>query len=232
MAYKREDWNQLIRDVNNIITSPPDGCSTLDPLEEVDENHIWSKNDIQVVQNALILTCVEIEFSDMPDKWKQSILDEIDTAMEQAWCHCEPPTCFQFTNLCYGGGWTPDYNRQDVPMAIGWVTECVGSGFRDSSCEGSDACVQLRQPFDGSEWSSCFHPGSIELYTWIHDNIPDLNDIVFGRTCSCTGCAQLRLLPTDDWSLCFLIDGTEYNEWLATHNPENDPYFEQDCECE
>jgi len=93
-AFKRSDWNQIIQQVNDIRANPPSGCDPLDPIDEVGPNHIWTFGDIQEVQDALIETCETITFSETPELWKQSIIDEINDAMSQVWCDCqcsEPP---------------------------------------------------------------------------------------------------------------------------------------------
>lgn len=88
-VYKRTDWNGLINDVNNVLANPPDGCDPIDPIPEVGVKHRWSKDDIQEVHDKLIATCSTISFSGIPELWKQSIIDEINSALESAWCDCD-----------------------------------------------------------------------------------------------------------------------------------------------
>lgn len=97
MAYKREDWNDLLAAVNEVLENPPEDtdCSdtVISPLSMVEENHRWSKADIAAVHAKLgQTTCSEISFSAIPDKWSQSVIDEINTAIGQAWCDCEEQT--------------------------------------------------------------------------------------------------------------------------------------------
>lgn len=92
--FKRSDWNAIIQQVNDILQNPPDGCDPLPPIDEVGPNHIWTFGDIEEVQEALIATCATIEFEETPELWKQSIIDEINDAIGEAWCDCvcdEPP---------------------------------------------------------------------------------------------------------------------------------------------
>jgi hypothetical protein len=91
MAYKREDWNGLIDDVNDVITQPPQdtNCVALAALPHVGPNHKWSKTDILAVQSALRQTCGSIDFQTLPERWKRSIIDEIEAAMGHVWCDCE-----------------------------------------------------------------------------------------------------------------------------------------------
>jgi hypothetical protein len=97
--FTRENWNKIIRDVNAIITDPPSNtdCNGKSPLDEVGPDHLWSKGDIRLVQDVLKETCPDIEFEDIPDLWKQSIVDDIYKAMDQAWCDCEPRGCIPCT---------------------------------------------------------------------------------------------------------------------------------------
>lgn len=92
MPFKRDDWNALIDDVNEVITHPPadTDCEPRPALEHVGPNTIWRKSHIREVQEAIKATCSEIQFDTIPDLWQQSILDEIRNKLEQAWCDCEP----------------------------------------------------------------------------------------------------------------------------------------------
>lgn len=89
--FKRSDWNEIIQRVNDVITAPPadTDCDPLPPLDEVDPNHIWSKDDITEVRDALMATCPSISFNAELRLWSQDVLDEIDAAIDQAWCDCE-----------------------------------------------------------------------------------------------------------------------------------------------
>ena len=62
----RAAWNQLIRDVNQILQNPPSGATAIAPIAEVAVGHRWSKADIQAVQNALKQTCSTITFDAIP----------------------------------------------------------------------------------------------------------------------------------------------------------------------
>jgi hypothetical protein len=87
----RQEWNEIIQEVNDVLQNPPEDsdCEPIDTIEEVGENHIWTFGDIEEVQNKLKETCEDISFSDTPDKWKESIITEINDAIGQAWCDCE-----------------------------------------------------------------------------------------------------------------------------------------------
>jgi hypothetical protein len=111
--YTRDDWNGLIDTVNEVLQSPPEDtdCEPIGEIPHVEPEHIWTKGDISTVQNALSQTCSEINFGTIPDLWKQSIIDEINSALGQAWCDCndetECVTCpFPEHRFVYGHGVT------------------------------------------------------------------------------------------------------------------------------
>lgn len=79
--FKIDQWNSLIRDINDMVAD----CDS-DPLEEIEAPHIWAKTDIKLVQDKLIELCEDNEFEDIPDLWKQSSIDEIETAIELGPC--------------------------------------------------------------------------------------------------------------------------------------------------
>ena len=73
----------IIRQINDLAENPPDGCESVDTLEEVEAPHKWSKDDIQQVQDKLTEICKDNSFSDIPDLWKQDTIDEINDAISQ-----------------------------------------------------------------------------------------------------------------------------------------------------
>ncbi len=85
-VWTRAAWNQLIRDVNQVLQNPPRGISAIAPIAEVAAGHRWSTADIQAVQNALKQTCSTITFDATAALWKQSIIDQLNTAKGKAWC--------------------------------------------------------------------------------------------------------------------------------------------------
>jgi len=87
-----ENWNSLVRDVNNILENPPGdgpGCDPIEPLKEVEDPHIWTVEDIEEMREKLLLTCDNLSFSEKLEIWKSKIIDEIEKQMEDAWCDCE-----------------------------------------------------------------------------------------------------------------------------------------------
>ncbi len=89
--FSRENWNKLIRDINEFIVAPPIGCQEeIEPLEEVDSEHIWSvEDDVEVVREKLKEACPDHEFNEELKIWKTGIIDEIEEKIGQ-WCGCEP----------------------------------------------------------------------------------------------------------------------------------------------
>jgi len=81
-------WNSVITQVNTLAQAPPSGCSAQTALTLVTAPHRWSKTDVTQVQTTLKAICSNNTFSTIPDKWQQSILDEINTALAVGWCNC------------------------------------------------------------------------------------------------------------------------------------------------
>lgn len=116
-VYKRSNWNELIDRVNDVLQNPPTGtdCEPIDPVEHVGSSHIWTKRDIQGVEDAIAQTCPDISFDAIPELWQQSIIDDINAALDQAWCDCEnEEECW---TECEGAG--------DV-QTMEFVTDAVG----------------------------------------------------------------------------------------------------------
>ena len=85
--FSRENWNKLIQDINDNVENPPGECAALDPLEEIEENHIWTKRDVEDVREKLKEMCPDNEFeADLNKPWHIEIIDEIEDQME--WCDC------------------------------------------------------------------------------------------------------------------------------------------------
>lgn len=89
--YSIENWNTLIQDVNEILQNPPEGsvdCPPIEPIEEVEDPHIWAIKDVEEVRDKLEETCPHISFEEELEIWKPGIIDEIEKQMEDAWCDC------------------------------------------------------------------------------------------------------------------------------------------------
>jgi hypothetical protein len=94
--WKITDWNvEIIQPINTLAQSPDQGCDPISPLDEVADPHKWSKADISAAQNKLLAICDENTFGATPDLWKQSIVDELNSAIGRGWCGCQeecPPS--------------------------------------------------------------------------------------------------------------------------------------------
>lgn len=88
MAWRREDWNDIIQRINDLIANPDPGCEDIESLEEVAGRHIWTPDDIAAVRDKLVEICPENIFEAETVKWKQQIIDEIEAAIENGWCDC------------------------------------------------------------------------------------------------------------------------------------------------
>lgn len=85
-------WNQIIQEVNELATNPDEGCDPLAPLEEVPEDHIWNKTDVNEVHDKLKEICPDNQFTELLENqpWTSLIVDEIKDALVRGWCECEP----------------------------------------------------------------------------------------------------------------------------------------------
>jgi len=89
--YSIENWNTLIRDLNEFFEAPTEGCAFIEPLEEVEAPHIWTRQDVQEVRDKLKEACPlnfrdGVEYYDLTKPWHKQIIDEIEAAM--FWCNC------------------------------------------------------------------------------------------------------------------------------------------------
>lgn len=130
VVYKREggtpeeSWNALIQQVNDLA-----GECGFGTLAKTESPHRWSKADIKEVQEKLKEICDDNEFDEIPNIWKQSIIDEFTEAIENGCCECsrEPvlldPAKFPYTSDTNGisGGtdglvFLRELNKHDLPF--------------------------------------------------------------------------------------------------------------------
>jgi hypothetical protein len=90
-------WNNILTRINNLASFPPDGCDPIAQLPLVTAPHKWSVQDITAAQNKLKEICSENTFTTaVPGgKWRKLYIDELDAAIDNGWCNCEPqlPCC-------------------------------------------------------------------------------------------------------------------------------------------
>lgn len=100
-------WNEIIQEVNNLATNPDEGCEPLGTLEEVEEDHIWTKTDIIEVQDKLIEICPDNVFTEH-ELWTTVIIDEIITALAVGWCECQEDVFGIWTDQSLDGNPSPN----------------------------------------------------------------------------------------------------------------------------
>lgn len=164
--YTREEWNDIIRRVNNKAENPEpedssheDGtpCDPLDPIEEVGPNHIWAVSDVEEVQDKLKEMCPEVQFTDPLILWTQNLIDEIEEAIDQAWCDCEN-NCADLCSNAVEEGSEPTIVYGGSHSGSGCGTQC-----------GDWLCGNYR--FDASGNDRSGEPAFIAYQEWIDANV-------------------------------------------------------------
>ncbi len=159
--YSIDNWNLLIRDVNDILTNPDEGCEPLDPLEEVEDPHLWAVKDINEVRDALKETCPDISFGEELVLWNEEIIDEIENQMEEAWCDCGEPD--EDDRVLCAFGWTP--------MNAGFSSATANTVEMTSPCY---ICAGMCQMISyGGSYYTLPGPEIALLLTTIHDTSGD-----------------------------------------------------------
>ncbi len=81
-----EAWNAAIRKVNDERANPPEGtnCEALDLIEEVEEDHVWIKTNVENLRSAIDEMCAYTWTEDLT-YWKDAILTEIEEALNREW---------------------------------------------------------------------------------------------------------------------------------------------------
>lgn len=114
----RDAWNGLITDINALAVAPPAGCSALDTLPLVDENHIFTRDDIFDARNKLSQMCFGAFVTSPLVFWLQNHITEIETAIAEGWCNCEFTGCDNIyagiSSLCY----FQTLPRANLPLGI------------------------------------------------------------------------------------------------------------------
>jgi len=93
-------WNSLLGRINSLALFPPEGCDPIAQLPLVAAPHKWSVQDIAAAQDKLREICSDNSFTTpVPGapggKWRRLYIDELDAAIDNGWCNCEPqiPCC-------------------------------------------------------------------------------------------------------------------------------------------
>jgi hypothetical protein len=101
-----DQWNKLIQDINDKLANPPEGCTPIDPLEEVEDPHLWAQDDVTEVRNKMIESCPDISFTEDLEIWHYEIIDEIEEQISDMWCDCEECTPVEVDVATERVGWT------------------------------------------------------------------------------------------------------------------------------
>jgi len=147
--FKRQgdnSWQAILDLVNEELESPPLGCDPIEPIEDVDECHRWSKSDIQEVYDKLDeMPGGCFEWDDIPDIWKVSVVEDIETQLEDnAWCECDDLCC----EPCVNAG--PTFIRQFLGS---YTSEnlCVWCGSIVDGCTSSECQLSCNEAAHGTE---------------------------------------------------------------------------------
>lgn len=129
-------WNAVISKVNEDRENPPEDsdCDPLDPIDCVEEDHIWTKEDIQAVHDAIDEMC-PFDWEDVPDYWKKEIIDEIEEALDRDW-----------------GGW----GDEEECCSQG---KCQGEDERISLFLNNQSCSAVLMQWECGQW-----PGPCDDY--------------------------------------------------------------------
>jgi hypothetical protein len=147
VAWKRSDWNAIIQQVNDLSHNPPEGCDALDPLPTVGPNHKWSRSDIYTLQERLLEMCDEDVFVGYHAKWAQSIITELNQAIDNEWCGCEP------------NQWEGPYEVEFAFDTTTYPGSTIVEEYEDFYCGGH--WTATREIFPSTEWS--FGPGEWQV---------------------------------------------------------------------
>lgn len=79
-----EAWNAVVRRVNDERANPPEDtdCDPLDAIDEVEEDHIWTKQDIEDLRSAVDEMC-PFSWTEDLEYWKDSIISEIEDSLDR-----------------------------------------------------------------------------------------------------------------------------------------------------
>jgi hypothetical protein len=111
-------WQELLDQVNTVLQNPPTGCDPIDTIDGPEEEHKWSKTDITEVHdrlNTMPGNC--FTFQPIPDKWKVSIVEDIEDQLSNAWCECDEDCVAECSNAQLGRTFT--YNGSLIASDCG-----------------------------------------------------------------------------------------------------------------
>lgn len=155
--FTREEWNDLVRRVNDKIAEDHEGekhkddgdrpCDPPDELEEAEEDHIWTREDVEKMRDALEDMCPnwELDELDEPDQlWKKWIIDQMEEGIEQAWCDCEEEEC-------------PCEERDILIHTVNYSCSPQGCDVVWCPSQGADGCQSTECPT--GDWAALGYAG-------------------------------------------------------------------------
>jgi len=156
-VYKRDTpedlhqaWNAVIRKINDERANPPEDtdCEALGPIEEVEEEHIWTVQDVEDVRTAIDDMCPFAWTKDL-EYWKDEIITEIEDALDREY-----------------GGW----GDEDECCEESCIPECSDYGeeandFSVVPASGCEVRTMEECKVDYIKWSSVVRPAAL-AYTW------------------------------------------------------------------
>lgn len=85
--YSREDWNDLVGNINAKLDE--EGCDEIDRLPLVPPAHRWADVDITEARRVMQESCDSISFSSPLDLWGVDTVQEIEDQIGNMGCDCE-----------------------------------------------------------------------------------------------------------------------------------------------
>lgn len=169
--YSIANWNKLIGDVNEILEDPPSGsdCEPIEPIEEVEDPHLWSVEDVEEMRDKLKETCPDISFSEELVLWHPEIIDEIEEQMEEAWCDCEEEPALEE----YGPFGPYSYTL----INAAWSAETSNTITQDTTCF---TCIG--QHCREERWGGNYYGCNGEVNAPLYDTICDTYTTAYNET--------------------------------------------------
>lgn len=168
-------WEELLNQVNDKLQNPPSGCDPIPTIDTPASPHRWAKSDVREVHdklNEMPGDC--FNFQEVPDLWKVSIIDDIESQLSNSWCDCEKPCCEPCSNA--GDNVTQFLTTVNTNLAC----DDLGSNLcKPSGCEFDNlfaAAQTYRQNRNLWASSACNYCGCLDELDDLEDELADLED--------------------------------------------------------
>jgi hypothetical protein len=198
--YRRQginSWKELLDQVNDELQSPPSGCDPIAPIPLPDECHRWAKSDIREVHNKLDEmpgNC--FTFQPIPDKWKVSIISDIENQLSEAWCDCGDEQCCEPCPNCQPEGTESEVfiaffdNDSACCTPASECQMCTEDFCQHSNCGGADGAPEYIEWQDKMLECCILQPQIDDLNDELDDldtQIDNLNDAKDSCITACGG---------------------------------------------